>query len=95
MRPQVYANDLNPDSFHFLKINIQLNKVCSWHVLHYATQMVWYLLLRGCSNRQVGSSVRSYNLDGRKFIKDMAALRTGEVTGDTRTHPVICFVPCS
>lgn len=24
---QVYANDLNPDSFHFLKKNTQLNKV--------------------------------------------------------------------
>ena len=29
MSVQVYANDLNPDSFHFLKVNTQLNKVCT------------------------------------------------------------------
>lgn len=34
VRAQVYANDLNPDSFHYLQKNTQLNKVGGCHASH-------------------------------------------------------------
>ncbi len=32
---QVYANDLNPDSFRFLQMNVKLNKACADHLFTY------------------------------------------------------------
>ena len=36
-RMQVYANDLNPRSHHYLDINVKLNKVCLSSLCRYRT----------------------------------------------------------
>ena len=77
---QVYANDLNPESFRYLQINVKLNKACATHYVHvYAFDLCMFLIQhthRWC-RRQVGNKVHPCNLDGRNFIRQMASLQAG------------------
>ncbi|XP_047308944.1 tRNA (guanine(37)-N1)-methyltransferase 2 [Impatiens glandulifera] len=58
----VYANDLNPDSVHYLKINSNLNKV--------------------------GELVRTYNLDARKFVRElMSSASAHDSILESCSHP--------
>ncbi len=57
-------------------MNVKLNKACADHLSTYVC-LVEATLTDGCG-RQVGSNVHAYNLDGRKFIRQMASLQAGE-----------------
>ena len=73
----VHANDLNPRSYHYLRINAKGNGVrppC-WPAA--SCGHVWCTCWRGswaqCSCMQVSDKIVCYNLDARVFIRKVAA----------------------
>lgn len=57
----VYANDLNPASYHWLCENVKLNKVHSIYVIC----TVFPNIL------QIEGNIHTFNMDGREFIRKM------------------------
>ena len=76
----MYANDLNPDSFFYLKENVRINKVhvgnicvdCKqrglW-IMGSRTQRFRHAVLRMCGHPQVKDRIEVHQEDGRAFIR--------------------------
>lgn len=75
----VYANDLNPESYYWLNENIKLNKVRG-SLFSGCTSTLTVNTWAGFS--QITSGIKTYNLDGREFIRnavrDLQATAQGE-----------------
>ena len=72
----VFANDLNPVSYQYLKENVALNKV----LLH--------LLIDARSLEQLDDRIRPFNLDGREFIeRSVEIIRSNEIIIKRKMKP--------
>lgn len=59
----VYANDLNPESYHWMNENIKLNKVKHQILKSNFEYTHWRSTLK------ITKGIQTYNLDGREFIR--------------------------
>ena len=86
-RLQVYANDLNPCSFHWLKENVRLNKVSSLPLqCNIPKQANSCQLVHGTP--QVSDRVQPYCKDGRDFMRFIASM-------GFHVHHVVMNLPAS